>query len=135
MTTFIGLAMSDSMFNALPNGAIVTRYTLTPEQVRDKLTSASADVRSCCNASHQATLTALKARFGIEVSAQGAPKVSLGLGDNLIVMQITGLPRLDASRHEYTTEEVASATFTFSVWRVWDEELLDKLANSSFYAF
>ena len=38
-------------------------------------------------------------------------------GDAVVVMGVRGLPRL-TDRHEYTSEEVASASFTFSLYTV-----------------
>jgi hypothetical protein len=64
------------------------------------------------------TLAAAKACFGIDIAAQGAPQVSLSPGDSIVVMSVRGLPRLDASRHEYTQAEIDSATFAFSRWTV-----------------
>ena len=62
-----------------------------------------------------------------------APKVALGLGDSIVVMQINGLPRLGGDRHEYTEVEVAQATFTFCLWTVWSLEELQRLSFSTFY--
>jgi hypothetical protein len=46
-----------------------------------------------------------------------APVVKLKKGDKLLVMGIGGLPRLEG-RHEYTIEEVASATFRFGLYNI-----------------
>ena len=45
------------------------------------------------------------------------PRVSVGVGDSVVVMGVRGLPRL-TDRHEYTEEEIASATFSFSEYKV-----------------
>lgn len=75
-------------------------------------------VESCCNPSHKATIDAMKARFGIDVPIpETPPRVVLGSGDSVIVMGVRGLPRL-TDRHEYTEDEIASATFTFAMYTV-----------------
>ena len=133
MTTFIGLALSDSMFSNLPAGALLERRQITAAGVRERLAKGAV---SCCNPSHRATLAALKVRFDLDVPVpERAPKVSLGLGDSAIIMQITGLPRLGGDRHEYTESEVAQANFTFAVWDVWSQEELTRLGASTFYGW
>ncbi|MBU3924918.1 hypothetical protein KJ854_03200 [Patescibacteria group bacterium] len=46
----------------------------------------------------------------------------------MIVMSVRGLPRL-TDRHEYTEEEVAKATFAFSVYNVSADEPGDRPCN------
>lgn len=111
MTTYFGFAVADSMF---ANAHEITREMISAEQAAELAPSCV----SCCNASHVATLDAARSRYGIEISAQGAPQVSLRPGDSIVVMGVRGLPRLDATRHEYTEAEIASATFAFSRWTV-----------------
>jgi len=58
----------------------------------------------------------MRSRYGFDVPVpEKAPFANLQTGDSLVVMGVRGLPRLEG-RHEYTEEEIASATFTFSVW-------------------
>jgi hypothetical protein len=47
-----------------------------------------------------------------------APLVALKLGDEVIVMSVRGLTRLEENRHEYTEEEIAKATSTFGLWTI-----------------
>jgi len=109
---FIGLALADSMFNG---DCVITRNAVGVEEVRAILADGYS---SCCNPSHQATLTALKSRYGLDlVVPETPPKVSLNTGDRVVVLSVRGLPRL-TDRHEYTEAEVASATFAFSVYSV-----------------
>lgn len=114
--TFFGFAISDSMFDGNSGGnCVINRYSLSVEEVKELV---AQGVESCCNPSHLATIEAMRSRFGIEVAIpESPPRVSLGLGDSVIVMGVRGLPRL-TDRHEYTKEEVASATFTFSKYVV-----------------
>lgn len=110
---FFGFAIADSMFQG---DATIQRRTLTVEQVRELI---SEGVVPCLNPSHIATIDAMRARYGLEVAIPDrAPQVSLNTGDSVIVMGVRGLPRLDASRHEYTSEEIAGATFSFSIYTV-----------------
>ncbi len=107
MTTFIGLAIADSMF---PENGFFYRHPLTVEEVQKLAKNAV----SCCNPSHANSLVALEKKHGIHVDApEKAPKVSLQRGDSIIVLSIRGLPR---ETREFTDAEVADATFAFGIW-------------------
>ena len=110
---FFGFALADSMFQG---NCTIQRRTLTADHVRSM---AEAGVLTpCLNPSHAATISAMRQRFGIDVVIpETPPKVSLGVGDSVVVMGVRGLPRL-TDRHEYTEEEIARATFSFSEYRV-----------------
>lgn len=113
-TVFFGFAVADSMFG--DEELTISRSPIDLEAVQYLIRKG---VVPCLNPSHQATISAMKERFGIEVPIpERAPQVSLGVGDRLIVMSVRGLPRLDATRHEYTEAEINAATFKFSVWEV-----------------
>ncbi len=106
---FFGFALADSMF---ANVTEIHRQPLSSEEVK----AMEKELVSCCNPSHQATIDAMHSRFGIDVPIPEAPpRVVLEPGDSVIVMGVRGLPRL-TDRHEYTEEEIASATFTFSMY-------------------
>ncbi len=110
---FFGFALADSMFQG---DVQIARRSLSVEQVRELV---QAGVVPCLNPSHVATINAMKARYGLEVAIpEKAPQVQLGAGDSVIVMGVRGLPRLDATRHEYTEAEIASAAFSFSIYTV-----------------
>lgn len=109
---YFGFALADSMFAGDCN---IERRTLSVEEVATRI---AQGVTSCCNPSHEATIRAMRDRFGLSVSIPPAPpRVELRPGDSVIVMGVRGLPRL-TDRHEYTDEEVAQATFLFSEYRV-----------------
>lgn len=92
----------------------IRRTVLTTEEVR----AMEKEFTPCLNPSHKATIDAMRARFGIEVEIpETPPKVALTTGDSIIVMGVRGLPRL-TDRHEYTEEEIATATFSFSEYTV-----------------
>jgi len=98
---------------------IISFRQLAASDAVQAVESAKADgsLAVCLNPSHQATVKAMQDRFGIEVPIpEVAPQVKLEVGDSLIVMGVRGLPRLDATRHEYTEEEIAKASFQFSVF-------------------
>ncbi len=110
--TFFGFALADSMFNG---EVTISRKPLTIDEVKAIINDG---VLSCCNPSHVATINAMRARYGIDVAIPETPqRVSVGNGDSVIVMGVRGLPRL-TDRHEYTDEEVAQATFSFSIYSV-----------------
>jgi hypothetical protein len=112
MSIYFGFAIADGMF---PSHCSVTRRSLSIDQVKALLPNAV----SCLNPSHAATIEAAKTRYGLEIQIPAtAPRVSLSAGDTVIVMSVRGLPRLDATRHEYTADEIASASFVFGVWSV-----------------
>lgn len=103
------------MFAGLENGVGIRRWVSTPEQVKELV---GQGLESCLNPSHAATIVAMQNRFGIAVDIPATPpRVELRRGDSLIVMGVRGLPRL-TDRHEYTAEEIASATFAFSIYEV-----------------
>jgi hypothetical protein len=113
-THFIGFAVADSMF---ASSALVRKSVESVESVKALLSSGV--LTSCCNASHVTTLDALKVRYGMEVPVPPTPpRVSLVKGDKVTILSVRGLPRLDATRHEYTAEEIEKATFAFSTWEV-----------------
>ena len=106
---YFGFALADSMFT----DGLITRRTLPIDEVKSLV---NTGVESCCNPSHGATIDAMNTRFGLGVAIPATPpRVSLQDGDSVIVMGVRGLPRL-TDRHEYTDEEVAGATFVFSLY-------------------
>ena len=113
--TYFGFAIADSMF---PAECGIVKKTITAEVAKALV---AQGVEFCCNPSHVATISAAKQRFGIEVAIpEKPPQVAFLPGDRMIVMSVRGLPRL-TDRHEYTEEEVAKATFAFSVYTVQEE--------------
>ena len=111
--TFFGFALADSMFDG---ACTIERRPISVEEVRELVEQGA--VEPCLNPSHRATIDAMRVRYGIEVLIPDAPpRVAVQAGDAVVVMGVRGLPRL-TDRHEYSEEEIAQATFTFSVYRV-----------------
>ena len=111
MTQYFGFALADSMFQG---DVTITRRSLTPEAVQERQSS----LVPCLNPSHVATINAMRQRFSIDVAIpERPPQVTLAKGDSVVVMGVRGLPRL-TDRHEYSEEEVASATFSFTAYTV-----------------
>ena len=109
--TFFGFALADSMFEG---DCAIMRKVVDAAFVREK----AVGLIQCLNPSHQATIDTMRRRFDIEIAVPEAPpKVALSTGDAVIVMGVRGLPRL-TDRHEYTAEEIAGASFAFSVYTV-----------------
>ena len=109
--TYFGFALADSMFNG---DCTIVRKTLTA----DKVKAMAGELTPCLNPSHKATIDAMRARFDIDVEIpEQPPRVSVGVGDSVVVMGVRGLPRL-TDRHEYTEEEIATASFSFSEYTV-----------------
>lgn len=112
--TFFGFALADSMFGEY--SGLIARKTLTPDEVRE-MAEAGA-LTPCINPSHSATIDAMRRRYGIDVAIPATPpRVELTVGSRIVIMGVRGLPRL-TDRHEYTEEEIASATFSFSEYTV-----------------
>ena len=112
-TTYFGFALADSMFHG---NVTITRKVIEPTTV--KAMAEGGELTPCLNPSHAATIEAMRSRYSIEIAIPDAPpRVSLGIGDRLVVMGVRGLPRL-TDRHEYTEDEIASATFSFSMYTV-----------------
>lgn len=112
---YFSFAVADSMF---PANCTISRKPLTAEEAKEVIAT-TPELGVACNPSHQATINAMQGRYGIVVEIPAtAPMVKLQSGDAMIVMSVRGLPRLDASRHEYTEQEIAAATFVFGHWTV-----------------
>ena len=112
---FFGFAVADSMFAAL-GACTIMRKPLTADTVREM--AAQGALTPCLNPSHTATISAMRQRFDIDIDIpERPPQVALHSGDSVIVMSVRGLPRL-TDRHEYTPEEVATATFEFAMYSV-----------------
>ena len=112
---YFGFAIADAMFQGFDDVEI-SRSTIDIDAVKLLVRKG---VVPCLNPSHRTTIDAMCERFGLEVPIpERAPQVILEVGDRVIVMSVRGLPRLDASRHEYTNEEIESASFAFSIWEV-----------------
>lgn len=113
--TFFGFGMADNMF---PTYCNLSRKPLTVDAARELLMNES--VVSCLNPSHKLTIDVMENRFNVRVAIpEKAINVKLETGDRLVVMAVSGLPRL-VDRHEYTTEEIAGAKFQFALWNVMD---------------
>lgn len=113
MRTFFGFGIADNMFPA--DTSMITRRDLTPDEAK---TMIQEGVEPCLNPSHALTIGVMQERYGIEVVIPAkAPIVNLANGDRLLVMGVSGLPRLEG-RHEYTAEEVAGAKFRFGLYSV-----------------
>jgi hypothetical protein len=112
--TYFGFGLSDSMFPTSP--VTISRRDISAGDVREMV---RAGVVSCLNPTHAASIAVMRERFGLDVPIpEKAPIVALVPGDSLIVMGISGLPRLEG-RHEYTSEEVAEAKFRFGLYEIW----------------
>jgi hypothetical protein len=111
MANYFGFGISDNMFPVQYDGNI-ERKQLTPYEAKPIIEA--NDTRICLNPSHAATIAVMENCFGIhcEIPAK-APLVSLSVGDTLIVMGVSGLPRLEG-RHEYTQDEIDNASFRFA---------------------
>jgi len=111
---YFGFALADSMFAEAGN-CVINRRGLS---IKEATALIAEGIVPCLNPSHKATIDAMKARFGIDVEIPEAPpRVSLVKGDSLVVMGVRGLPRL-TDRHEYSDEEIAQASFSFSLYTV-----------------
>lgn len=110
--TYFGFGIAPSMFPASCN---IGKRELTVEQAKEII---GGGIEVCLNPSHKASIDVMETRFGIKVEIPTkAPSIALSVGDSLLVMGVSGLPRLE-NRHEYTPEEVAGAKFNFSLWAV-----------------
>ncbi|MBO7718320.1 hypothetical protein J6S37_02395 [Candidatus Saccharibacteria bacterium] len=111
MKRYFGFALADSMFQG---DCVIRRRALSVEEVK----AMEKELTPCLNPSHKAIIDAMHARFDIDVEIpEQPPRVSVGIGDSVVVMGVRGLPRL-TDRHEYTEEEIAAATFSFSEYTV-----------------
>jgi len=105
--TFFGFAFSASM---LPAGEVhMVKRDLDIEEVREALPG----WEMCLNPFHKTTVEAARHRFGLPIQIpQTPPCIDLQVGDAVVVMQVTGLPRR-TDQLEYSHDEIAQATFVF----------------------
>lgn len=116
MATYFGFALADSMFQNFDGDVEIRRNVLHPEDVR--YLAMQGSLIPCLNAFHEATVTAMRERFGIDVEIPASPpQIVLERGDAVIVMGVRGLTRL-TDRHHYTEEEIEAASFAFGLWTV-----------------
>lgn len=114
---YFAVALSDGMINSDAN---ITRQALRLGQVKAAINHAMAlgTLKPCLDHTHQAILDALYKRYDICISVPSTTaQVNLAVNDRLIVMNVKGLPRLTANRKEYHLEEIAAATFVFTLWQ------------------
>jgi hypothetical protein len=110
MSKYFGFSFAGAM---MADQAIVKKEKSSSEEIREL----AGELIPILNPSHQATVDAMKSRFGINVTIPDrAPRVTLAKGDTCFVMQVN-LPRLEG-RHEYTEQEIANANFAFSKYTV-----------------
>jgi len=108
---YFGFAIGDSMFPQ--NGTIIKKSL----EVLEAKKIIKTGVIPCLNPSHLPTISAMRERFKINVEIpESPPKISLEVGDKIIVMGVQGLPRL-TDRHEYNHDEIEKATFSFSLYQ------------------
>lgn len=115
---YVSFALADSMFNG--KYSTIERQQINEDLAKNLINSAKNDgtFTPCFNPSHVATLEAIEARFSIHLGhLDKPPVVQLNEGDILLVIGVRGLPRL-TDRHEYTSDEIAKATFNFTVYNV-----------------
>lgn len=111
--TFFGFGIADSMF---AHDCMILRRSLTPLEAKIIIDHEKAV--PCLNPSHAESIRVMRERYDINVVIpEKAPVVQLEVGDSLLLMAISGLPRLEG-RHEYTAEEVAGAKFRFALYSV-----------------
>lgn len=110
--TFISLAVSATMF---PESGSIAMAPLNPEQVKEIL--ATESVESALNPSHVTTIDLIRRKFDIDLPIPDkAPKVLLGTGDSVIILQ-AALPRL-AEGEKHNDETVNNAKISFRKWTV-----------------
>jgi hypothetical protein len=118
MKVYFGFAISDGMFDG---DCVAIRSPLSVDHVREVI---HGGVIPCLNPSHKATIVAMQEKFGIDVEIPATPpSVKLSVGDALVIMSVRGLPRL-TDRHEYTSDEIDRASFSFALWQVKDSQCL-----------
>jgi hypothetical protein len=112
MKTYFGFGIAPSMF---PANCLIRKQELAPEAAKAVI---AEGIVPCLNPSHKASIDAMQARFGISVEIPvKAPVVLVTVGERVLVMGVSGLPRLEG-RHEYTQAEVDGAKFNFAMFTV-----------------
>jgi hypothetical protein len=113
MPTFFGTAITNDTF---VGDCLIERRIMELDEVLATL--ATKVITSCVDKSHEATVSAMRWRFGFEVStSETPPEAVLKPGDNLIVLATQGLPVL-TDRKDYDKKEVENAEFEFTLYSV-----------------
>lgn len=112
MTTFISLAISDTMF---PDECELHKSRIDPNMVHVALQS--GNLVSALNPGHASTIDVIQRKFGFQLPIpEQAPLSVLARGDHLIVLQAQ-LPRL-AEGERHSVETVKNVSIKFSLWTV-----------------
>lgn len=109
---YAGFNIADSMFDG---DCTIQRKVINAEQFKG---FCGPDVIAVFNRAHEATIRALKQRYGLDLEIPTiSPRIILRPGDLLLTATLRGLPR-HTHNHNYSDEEVARATFTFAVYNI-----------------
>lgn len=114
---YFAFTTSDSMW---PANCRLQRLALTEEGARRLITTFK--VESACNPRHTGSIKAMRRKFGDRIPIpERPPQVRLTFGDEIVIMSLRGLPRLEEPR-EYTDAEMERATFEYALYRVLHDE-------------
>lgn len=103
---YFGFGIADSMF---PENCLLTKEKISVEDIKKQ-----TGIISCLNPSHKATIKVMNERYGLNIDIpEKAPIIKMEDMDSIIVMAVSGLPRLEG-RHEYTEKEINDCEFKFS---------------------
>jgi hypothetical protein len=94
-------------------GCTIVRKQISSDEAREII---RAGIISVVNPSHEATISMMRKKFGIEVTVPPSPpKLLLRPGEKLVIMSVRGLPRL-TDRHEYKSEDIDRADISFALY-------------------
>lgn len=114
MTTYFGFEMNATMFPSVSHDLRVDYLKATEFITKVH----NPNVVVCCNSAHKATINAMYRLYGLRLYClrveipKTPPLVKLDFGDRLLVLMVSGLPRL-TDRHEYNDSEINQASFDF----------------------
>lgn len=121
---YFGYALADSMFQEIGDCCIERRQLKDGDEAANEIrrrVNDGGELIVCLNPSHKTTIQVMAARFPglaeLITIPENPIRVSLSVGDMVVVMGLQGRPRLQ-DRHEYTQTEINSSDFVFSLYLV-----------------
>jgi len=109
MNRFFNTTLGISM---LPDGQFKLK-TLTIKEVKNWLQN--NNFQNVANPNHANSLDAISRKISVDVRNAEGRRVSLSVGDECLVAQISGIPR---ETREFTDKEIKAATFTFRLVKI-----------------
>jgi hypothetical protein len=124
--TYFVLKIDDSMFaNGLRNNVIV-RKELTPSDAKEIIIDLGWNLTVLWSHEDLPILRAICKRLQMQMPLLSGPyfplRMDLKFGEKILVSTVSGLRIQDDVGYKYTDDEITSATFSFSMYTVYNRK-------------